>query len=359
MNSVERVHTALKRKQPDRVPVIEFVVDEKVAKAAVPGCRDVADCMDQLDMDNVGCGAYFETVQRNADGSFIDEWGITYLPSEEAVAHPLRGPIVTMDDARTYTPPDPDAKHRLGKLPELVERYKGKRAICFHHRAAFMWSAYLMGLDNILLNLLAEPELVTLVMDKVLKCNMQIVRRAIRAGAEIIVLGDDYAGNHGPMMSPALFRQFILPRLKQMVDLIHDEGAFCIKHSDGDLYPLLEMIVSAGPDGINPVEPQAGMELKRVKQLVGHKVCITGNIDCAHLLPHGTVDEVRAAVRQAIADAAPDGGYILTSSNSIHSSCKPENFIAMIQACKEFGKYPLQLEQLNEGTCVGSCYSQK
>ena len=74
----------------------------------------------------------------------------------------------TLADARAYTPPDPDAPHRLGKLPDLVARYKGRRAICFHHRAAFMWSAYLMGIDNMLMNFLAEPELVELVMDKVL-----------------------------------------------------------------------------------------------------------------------------------------------------------------------------------------------
>ena len=343
MNSVERVHTALKLGQPDRVPVLEFVVDEKVARAAVPGCRDVADCMDRLDMDGVGCGAFFETISSSSDGSFVDEWGVTYLPSPEAVAHPLRGPIATLDDARAYTPPDPDAPQRLGKLSDLVARYKGKRAICFHHRAAFMWSAYLMGLDNMLMNLLAEPELVEVVMEKVLRCNMRIVQRAIRAGAEVIVLGDDYAGNTGPMMSPELFRQFILPPLKRMIAMIHAEGALCVKHSDGDLYSLLDMIVSAGPDGINPIEPVAGMELRKVKQLVGDKVCLTGNIDCAHLLPHGTPEQVREAVRQAIADAAPGGGFILMSSNSIHSSCNPQNFVAMVRACHEFGQYPLRL----------------
>src|SRR5512136_2694238 len=102
MNSVERVHTALQLGKPDRVPVIEFVVDEKVARAAVPGCRDVADCMDQLDMDNVGCGAMFEKVRTNADGSYTDEWGVSYLPGPEAVAHPIRGPIETLDDAHAY-----------------------------------------------------------------------------------------------------------------------------------------------------------------------------------------------------------------------------------------------------------------
>jgi uroporphyrinogen decarboxylase len=342
MNSVERVHTALRLGVPDRVPVLELSFNERVAKAISPDCQDVADCMDGLDLDGVGCTACFNTVGHNPDGSYVDEWGVTYFPTVEAAAHPVRGPIVTLDDARAWTPPDPDAPWRLGKLPELVSRYKGKRAIMFHHRAAFMWSAGLMGLDNILMNFIAEPELVELVMDKVLRCSMQIARRAIRAGAEIVGLGDDYAGNNGPMMSPRLFRQFILPRLKQMIDVIHEEGAFCIKHTDGNIYPLLDMIVSAKPDGLNPIEPVASMQLKRVKELVGDKVCILGNIDCAHLLPEGTPEEVRAAVRQAIADAAPGGGYILTSSNSIHSGCAPQNVIAMVRAGHEFGQYPIR-----------------
>jgi uroporphyrinogen decarboxylase len=168
---------------------------------------------------------------------------------------------------------------------------------------------------------------------------MRVVRRAIRAGAEVIILGDDYAGNHGPMMSPAVFRTFLLPRLRKMIDMIHEEGAFCIKHSDGNLYSLLDMIISAGPDGLNPIEPVAGMELRRVKQLVGDRVCLVGNIDCAHLLPHGTVEQVREAVRTAIADAAAGGGYMLSSSNSIHSSCNAANFVAMVRAAHEFGRY--------------------
>lgn len=339
MNSVERVHTALRLGQPDQVPVLEFVLDEKVARRAVPGCRDAADCMDRLDMDAVGCGASFPPVAQRADGTYVDEWGVSYKPGPEVVAHPLRGPIRTLADARAYAPPDPCAPHRLGKLPELVARYKGRRAICFHHRAAFMWSAYLMDIDNLLASFLAEPDLAELVMDKVLACNLEIVRSAIRAGAEVVVLGDDYASNHGPMMSPKVFAHFILPRLNRMVDLIHEEGAFCVKHSDGNLDTLLEMIASAGPDGLNPVEPVAGMTLARTKQLVGDRMCLVGNIDCGRLLPYGTVAEVREAVRQAIADAAAAGGYILSSSNSIHSTCNPQNLVAMVQACKEFGRY--------------------
>ena len=342
MNSAERVHCALRGGQPDRVPIVEFVIDEKVAARAVPGCRDVADCMDRLGMDGVGCGAFFGKVRDNADGSFVDEWGVTYVSNTEAVAHPMAGPVKTLTDAKAYTPPDPEAPGRLGQLPELVKRYRGKRAIIFHHRAAFMWSAYLMNIDHILMSFLTEPETVEIVMDKVLESNMQVVRRAIRAGAEVIVLGDDYAANLGPLMSPAIFAQFILPRLKKMIDMIHEEGALCIKHSDGNLYSLLDMIVSAGPDGLNPIEPVAGMELAKVKELVGDKICLVGNIDCAHLRPHGTTDEVDDAVRQAIADAGSGGGFIITSSNSIHSSCNPQNFVAMVESYRRHGTYPLR-----------------
>ena len=192
------------------------------------------------------------------------------------------------------------------------------------------------------MSFLTEPETVEIMMDKVLQCNMRIVRRAIRAGAEMIALSDDYAANLGPLMSPAIFAQFILPRLKKMIDMIHEEGALCIKHSDGNLYSLLDMIVSAGPDGLHPIEPVAGMELGKVKELVGDNICLVGNIDCAHLLPHGTTEDVDDAVRQAIADAGQGGGFIITSSNSIHSSCNPQNLVAMVEAGRRHGTYPLR-----------------
>ena len=308
MNSVQRVHTALRNQQPDRVPVLEFVIDDRVGKAAVPGCRDVFDCMDRLDMDGVGCGPVYEHVQEHGGGRYTDEWGVTYGSGPEMLDHPDRGPIETIEDAAAYTPPDPHAPHRLTKLRDLVERYKGKRAICFHHRAAFMWSAYLCGMDNLLADMLVNREKAEIVMDKVLEANRELVRNAIRAGAEVIFLGDDYAHNLGPMMSPALFKELILPRLATMVATVHEEGALCVKHTDGNIYSLLEMIVGAGPDCINPIEPAAGMELKRVKELVGDRVSIAGNIDCGQLLPYGSVEDVREAVRQAIADAAPGGG---------------------------------------------------
>jgi uroporphyrinogen decarboxylase len=94
-----------------------------------------------------------------------------------------------------------------------------------------------------------------------------------------------------------------------------------------------------GYDGLNPLEPQAGMALKRVKDYCGDRICLLGNIDCGELLCHGSEEEVVAAVYQAIQDAAPGGGYILCSSNSIHPGVKPENVVVMMRAAQEYGVY--------------------
>lgn len=337
MTSRERVLAALRRQPVDRVPVVEFLIDPRVAAVAVPGCLDPADCMDQLGMDAVACGARFQPIEVRGPEHWVDEWGVLYQRGPEVLDHPIKGPIATWDDLRRYTPPDPQAGHRLGALPDLVRRYKGRRAILFHQRAAFMWAAYLHGIDALLMDLLAEPRFAEALMDMVLEVNLALARRAVRAGAEVIVLGDDYASNQGPMMSPAVFEALIQPRLQKMVTVIHEEGALAVKHSDGNLYPILESIARSGADGLNPIEPIAGMDLKTTKARVGDRMALIGNVDCGHLLPFGTAEQVRAAVRQCLADAAPGGGYLLSSSNSIHSSCRPENLVAMVRAAQEFG----------------------
>jgi uroporphyrinogen decarboxylase len=333
--------TALAVRQPDRVPIVEFVIHPVVVRGACPGASTQNEFEERMDLDAVCASAQFSKVRENPDGTYADEWGVVYGPGAEVADHPIRGPIRTRDDLLRYRPPDPDAPHRLGSLAELVSRFKGKKAIIFHQRAAFMWSAYLNGIDNLLLNFLAEPDFAHELMDTVLDVMLRIARRAIRSGADIIVLGDDYAGNKGPMFSPAVFREFVLPRLRRMVETIHEEGGKVVKHSDGKLWLILDDIVGTGIDGLNPIEGVAGMDLGEVKRKYGTKLCLIGNVDGAHLLPHGTVAEVEAAVRECMRQGAPGGGYILSSSNSIHSGVKPENYLAMLAAGRQYGVYPV------------------
>lgn len=338
MTSPERVRAALTGRLPDRVPIVEFVVDPKVALALVPEARDVAEACDRIGLDCVACGATFRRV-REAGDRFTDEWGVEYVGGPQVVAHPVRGPITTKDDLRRWQPPDPDDPRRLAVLRANVARYQGRRALFFHHRAAFMWSAYLVGLDRLLELFCDDPEFVHELFAKVYAVNERIVRQAIRAGAEVVCLGDDYASNQGPLFSPAMFCQFVLPFLQRMVNAIHEEGALAIKHSDGNIRLLLDDIVGTGVDGLNPLEPVPGMDLGAIKAEYGARVCLVGNIDCGELLSRGSVKAVAAAVRDAIRIAAPGGRFMLSSSNSIHASVKPANFRALIAAGQRHGGY--------------------
>jgi uroporphyrinogen decarboxylase len=101
----------------------------------------------------------------------------------------------------------------------------------------------------------------------------------------------------------------------------------------------MDTLLESRYDGINPLEPQAGMELKKVKAYCGDKICLLGNIDCVDLLPKGTPDQVEQAVIQAIDHGAKDGGLIICSSNSLHPGVNPENCIAMFEAVHKHGKY--------------------
>ncbi len=346
MNSYERVMLALQRREPDRVPIAEFVISPKIIHALYPQARDQADFEELAELDSASCGPSFLRGELDASGGYTDEWGVYYRPTTEVLDHPIRGPVESWEDLIRYTPPDPNAPHRLGRLPEIVARFKHKKAIFFHQRAAFMWAAYVNGLDNLLVNFLADPEFAHSLLDKVLKANIQLARNALRAGADVIMLGDDYAGNKGPMFSPSVFREFLAPRLKMMVDAVHEGGGRVIKHSDGNLWPILDQIIDTGIDAINPIEPVAGMDIGEVKSKYGHRVAVVGNIDCSHVLSEYSTERVEAAVIECFRKGSPGGGHILSSSNSIHSAVRPDNYAAMIAAAKKYGSYLLRLPAL-------------
>ena len=169
------------------------------------------------------------------------------------------------------------------------------------------------------------------------------MQRAVAAGADIIVFGDDYADKNNPFMSPRHFEQLFLPGLQKAVDTAHEAGAYVIKHTDGNINPILDMIVETGIDALHPLEPVAKMSMAAVRERYGDRLCLCGNVDCGPLLTWGSPGEVKETVRQCFRDAATDGAYILSSSNSIHSTVKPENYVAMFEARDEFGTYPLRV----------------
>jgi uroporphyrinogen decarboxylase len=349
MNGRERFLAALARKQPDRVPIWELIVNEPTRSAW--GAASLADFVEAEELD--GITVFEDTPLRPVAGTgeaSADHWEIVWRHTDIDIPYPESGPISGPADLAAYRPPDPDDDARLDSLRGAVERFGGERAIVFLTHDAFEFSHYLLGgMDRLLMAYIDDAAFVHDLAEIVMDYKLRLMRRAIDLGADAIVSGDDYAAGKGPAMSPTHFREFVLPYLKRSVDTAHDAGVPFIKHTDGNIWPLLDMMVDeAGIDAIDPLEPLAGMDIGKVKARYGDRIAVIGNIDVTELLPHGTPQQVEEAVQETIAKAAPGGGFILASSNSIHPAVQPANYRAMVDAGRRWGGYPLDEAMVGE-----------
>jgi uroporphyrinogen decarboxylase len=192
--------------------------------------------------------------------------------------------------------------------------------------------------------LAADIELVRRLVELSVEVNLEMAREVARRGADFVFTGDDYASTNGPLMSPACFQDVFADPLKRVVRGFQAEGLPVIKHTDGNILPLLDMILDAGIDCLDPIDPVAGMAIGQIKREYGDRVALKGNVDCAHTLTFGTVEETVRETQEVIRQAAGGGGLILSSSNSIHSSVQPGNYLAMWNAIRMYGSYPISLE---------------
>jgi len=362
MTGYERMMAALRREEPDRVPIFELIINEPVIKALYPdlsletkvqrGSQGIyqiqADFIEREDIDAI---VIFEDARPKEwpdEEHYVDEWDITWQIPPSGIPYVVVHPIQKEADLDSYVAPDPDTDYRFDTLKEAVKRFKGEKAIIFLGHDAFEFSHYLRGMDNLLMDYVLNPGLPKRLARIVMDYKKRVLERAADEGADILLTGDDYAHRKAPIMSPQHFKEFVLPYLQEAVDVAREKGVPFIKHTDGNLWPILDMIVDTGIHCLDPLEPIANMDIGKVKERYGDRIALAGNVDCGELLSRGTPEEVVEAVKETLAKGAVGGGHILASSNSIHPAVKPENYRAMVEAGKEFGQYPLDPKMVEE-----------
>jgi hypothetical protein len=168
---------------------------------------------------------------------------------------------------------------------------------------------------------------------------IEVALTLVEAGVDAIVMDTDYCHQTGPWISPSHFQEIVLPLLQEQVDAIHSAGAYVIKHTDGNTWPILDMLISSGIDGLHGIQPSAGMDLAELKEKVGSKVVLLGAVEGSYLI-NNQPDEIRQLVHKQILSAGAGGGYVLTTANSVQLGVPPENYLAMLEALKEYGSYP-------------------
>lgn len=359
MNGAERLQIALKRGVADRVPHMELAYNESsiigiarhftenvpplnfVQRMSVEDKIKLFEALllfvEELDVDGVSLRVLGKAVDID-DKHIRDPWGVTYLLSPAGDSPVVDGPIKDEADLKGYKAPVTTEADLLS-LSYGAAKIKGRRGVVLALRCPFRLSWSVMGsLKYLLIAYRRNPKLVHRLMRMTTDHTIQTIELGIKLGAEIVAMDGDLAFDSGTFMSPAQFREFVVPYYAEFVAATHRLGVPIIKHSDGDLMPIMPDLVAAGFDGVHPIQPQC-MDLATVKKQYGDKLCLLGNVDCMYVLTRGTEAEVVADVKRALAAGASGGGYIISSSNTIHPDVKPEHYITMVKAIHTYGRY--------------------
>lgn len=364
MNGKQRIIKALELKEPDCVPLYIHGINEgpiiavgKHFTGDLPEPQDfrLMDDNDKLKLLDIlfqlheifdidGMTTFEIGHETTVDEKHVqDGFGVVYKLSRHGIPVPVGHPVKTFNEFKSFKPLVPE-KQDLGLLDLAVDRFKKNKATFWLMRGSFVRSWRLMGMTNFMINIYNDPEFVHAVAQMMLEFNLAQLDLLVDAGLDVLVIEDDIANTKMPMISLEHFQTFVNHYNRQIVDKAHEKGIKVIRHSDGNLWPIMDTLLETGYDGINPLEPQAGMTIKKVKKYCGDKICLFGNIDCIDLLPSGTPKQVEQAVIKAIEEGAKGGGLVICSSNSLHPGVNPENCIAMFKAVRKHGWYDKSMQ---------------
>ncbi len=243
------------------------------------------------------------------------------------------GLIKSRDDLKLMEFPDPYNDALYEPAAEFL-KHKGEYAACAHVKLGIMPCWQSMGFETFAYALYDDLELVCEVLDRFANWSGVVIEKLVEMDFDFLWAFDDIAHKTGPIFSPKMFRELLLPRIKPVAEKITIPWIY---HSDGNLMPIIEPWLSLGMSGMHPLEP-GSMDIEQLKSDYGDRICLVGNINIDTLCL-GTPDEVKEEVREKIRKLATGGGYIVSSSNSIPDYAEAENVLAMTEAIYEYGKY--------------------
>jgi len=246
----------------------------------------------------------------------------------------------------------PDLSHP-SRFEGLAARCKaihdaGHAVVLLSGVTLFEQAYMLRGVEECLMDLAGDEEFYLALQDRIKRQTIPFLQELCRqAGpyADVICTGDDLGSQDATLMSPEAYRRLIKPHEAEVLAAIHaNSRAKIFFHSCGNIHAVIGDLIEIGVDLLNPVQVSAGpmRDTARLKKEFGKRLSFCGAIDTRNVLPHGTTDEVRAEVRRRIRDLAPGGGYIASAVHCIQPDVPPENVVAMCEAVREFGKYPIE-----------------
>lgn len=166
------------------------------------------------------------------------------------------------------------------------------------------------------------------------------IQKYSELGLDMVGVGGDFAGNR-PLISPELYRTFIMPEVRKISDAVHRRGMRAVNASDGDLWSVADdFLIGCGVDGYLEIDKGAGMDLRRLKAAYGDRITFLGNMDCGNELSFASEDSIRRATHECLENGLGNGGHIFCASNAITESIPLGNYLTMVNSYREFFALP-------------------
>ncbi len=356
MTSRERVLASLARQPVDRIPrlLYEEVIGytPPVAELLARHCGDRAP-LDYFGMDITRAVLRPTALPRQrflpwlgpegpaalASGQ-VDEWGVWWRTGDfhhfAHVQSPLRGPL-DLKRLNQYPWPDLDQPGRFATLSQDIAALHARGlAVAGYAGSVFERSWYLRGLEDLMGDLIEAPEIAHRLFEIASAFQRRLAAEFARAGADIVITGDDIAGQRGLLMRLEMWREFLRPRLAETVQAVKaaNPATRVFYHSDGNVEAAIPDLIEVGIEILNPVQPEC-MDPAVIKRRYGSRLSFWGTVSVQRTMPLGTPNEVRAEVRSRLREVGRGGGLILAPAHVLGPETPWENIVAFFEAADE------------------------
>jgi uroporphyrinogen decarboxylase len=269
------------------------------------------------------------------------EWGIMGAPGPTAHFQEMLHPMANFKSAAqviAYPWPDWLADYRWEHVPARVAGLKARDLVvcAFMEMTIFELAWYLRGMDRFMEELIGEEDIATALLDKLTAIRVGMARRYAQSGADVLMLGDDVATQIDMMISPALWRATLKPRLAEVIRAAKEVNPqiLIFYHGDGNMERIVPELIEIGVEILNPVQPEC-MEPARMKELFGGQLAFWGCIGTQTTMPFATPQEIKATVRNLIATVGKGGGLLLAPTHTLEPDVPWENVEAFLEAVNE------------------------
>lgn len=276
--------------------------------------------------------------------SIDNTWGIGHKSGSvehfSEMKHPMEK-FDTIEEFASYPYPDPINDFDWDSFNQNCNNLKSRDLIAVGAMAVTIFEIcwYMRGMDNFMLDMIVNPELANYHLDRVTEIRCVMAKKYAECGVDILHLGDDVSTQLDMMISPTMWREFIKPRLKKVIDSAKSVNPDIIidYHGDGNLQKIIPELIEIGVQILNPVQPEC-MDPVKIKEQYGDKLSFRGTIGTQTTLPFGSAEEVERICIEMITKVGKGGGLILAPTHMVEPEVPWENVEIMINTIKKFNE---------------------